>query len=244
MLHSMVNVNVWVLVCLFGMDLSSIGCGLWSCSGQRQQLIRHACATRDLSHRLAPDLPCPILQYADDTLTLISATRLAITCLKRVLDDFASATGLAIEFHKSCFISMFISTEDASSMATTPAASVYLSPLPSSLHRPLLLSSLGLISASWVGAPSCCPQVVALFSAMLCLIISPLTLCALNFPPHGVVEAIDKRRRAFFWTGKDTCSGARCLIAWDIALLSKQEGGFGIRDLRLQNTCLILNFIH
>jgi hypothetical protein len=62
--------------------------------------------------------------------------------------------------------------------------------------------------------------------------------------PVGVVESIDKRRQAFFWTGKDSCSGARCLIAWDKVLLSKQEGGFGVKDLRRQNRCLLLNFIH
>jgi hypothetical protein len=49
--------------------------------------------------------------------------------------------------------------------------------------------------------------------------------------PRGVLECIDKRRRAFFWTGKDSCSGARCLIVWDKVVLSKQEGGFGIKDL-------------
>jgi hypothetical protein len=62
--------------------------------------------------------------------------------------------------------------------------------------------------------------------------------------PRGVIESIDKRHRAFFWTGKDSCSGARCLIAWDRVLLSKQEGGFGIKDLHRQNMCLLLNFVH
>jgi hypothetical protein len=33
--------------------------------------------------------------------------------------------------------------------------------------------------------------------------------------PRGVLESIDKRRRAFLWTGKDYCSGARYLISWD-----------------------------
>jgi hypothetical protein len=61
--------------------------------------------------------------------------------------------------------------------------------------------------------------------------------------PQGVIDCIEKRRRAFFWTGKDSCLGARYLIAWDKPLLSKHEGGFGIRDLHRQNMCLLLNFI-
>jgi hypothetical protein len=60
----------------------------------------------------------------------------------------------------------------------------------------------------------------------------------------GVRESIDKRRRTFFWTGKDSCSGARCLIARDKVLLSKQEGGFGTKDLHRQNRCLLLSFVH
>jgi hypothetical protein len=46
-----------------------------------------------------------------------------------------------------------------------------------------------------------------------------------------MLESIDKRHRAFSWTGNGSCSGARCLIVLDKALLSKQEGGFSITDL-------------
>ena len=62
--------------------------------------------------------------------------------------------------------------------------------------------------------------------------------------PCGVLEAIDKRRRSFFWTGKDSCSGARCLMAWEKVCLSKQVGGFGMRDLQRQNLVLLMNFVH
>jgi hypothetical protein len=59
-----------------------------------------------------------------------------------------------------------------------------------------------------------------------------------------VVDVIDKRRWSFFWTGKDKCSGANCIFAWDKVCLSKQVGGFGMRDLRQQNTVLLMNFVH
>jgi hypothetical protein len=72
-----------------------------------------------MHHPLSPDLPCPVLQYADDTLILCKADPAAVSHLKRVLDDFASATGLEINFHKSCFIPMHVPPEDASAMAST-----------------------------------------------------------------------------------------------------------------------------
>jgi hypothetical protein len=69
-----------------------------------------------------------------------------------VLDDFASATGLAINFHKSCFIPMHVSSEDATEMASAlgcPISSfpqpylglpLFPTKLPISAYAPLLLS--------------------------------------------------------------------------------------------------------
>lgn len=66
---------------------------------------------------------------------------------------------------------------------------------------------------------------------------------ALPLPP-GAITWIDNRRRAFLWSGTDKTSGAKCLVNWDTALLSKQEGGLGARDLATQNACLLLKLIH
>jgi hypothetical protein len=117
-----------------------------------QRLIRQAWAGGSLSHPLAEDTPCPVLQYADDTLILCKASPGAAACLRQVLDDFAAATGLAINFHKSCFIPMIVSTVDADAMASTlgcpissftqPYLGLPLSPmkLPASAFDPLILS--------------------------------------------------------------------------------------------------------
>jgi hypothetical protein len=48
--------------------------------------------------------PCPILQYADDNLSIILATPRHVTNLKNLLDAFSAATGLDINFHKSMFV--------------------------------------------------------------------------------------------------------------------------------------------
>uniref|UniRef100_A0A804PIH5 Uncharacterized protein n=1 Tax=Zea mays TaxID=4577 RepID=A0A804PIH5_MAIZE len=66
---------------------------------------------------------------------------------------------------------------------------------------------------------------------------------ALALPP-GVIEAIDSRRRAFLWAGEETVSGAKCLVNWERACLPRKDGGLGVRDLRLQNTCLLLKLLH
>ena len=64
------------------------------------------------------------------------------------------------------------------------------------------------------------------------------------FLPARTVDALDKRRRAFLWSGQDTVNGAQCLVAWDKACLSKQDGGLGVRQISVQNACLLLKLLH
>lgn len=56
----------------------------------------------------AEDAPCPVLQYADDTLLLVRAEITDIRRLKSVLNDFASTTGLKINYGKSTLIPMHV----------------------------------------------------------------------------------------------------------------------------------------
>jgi hypothetical protein len=60
------------------------------------QAIRHPAA----------DEPCPILQYIDDTLIHVRADVSDIRRLKIALDNFASATGLKINYNKSTLVPM------------------------------------------------------------------------------------------------------------------------------------------
>ena len=62
--------------------------------------------------------------------------------------------------------------------------------------------------------------------------------------PLGVVRQIDKRRRSFLWTGEGESNGSNCLVAWDKVRSSRDQGGLGIRDLEVQNTCLLLKLLH
>lgn len=68
-------------------------------------------------------------------------------------------------------------------------------------------------------------------------------MCALPMPP-GIIEQINRRRRAFLWAGKPTASGASSLVAWEHVCDTKETGGLGLRDLQLQNVCLLLKLIH
>ncbi|CAD6332810.1 unnamed protein product [Miscanthus lutarioriparius] len=56
---------------------------------------------RAIRHPLSDDGPCAVLQYADDTIVVVRADSGSAQQLKKELDSFAAATGLAINFTKS-----------------------------------------------------------------------------------------------------------------------------------------------
>jgi mannosylglycoprotein endo-beta-mannosidase len=61
--------------------------------------------------------------------------------------------------------------------------------------------------------------------------------------PVGVIEAIDKRRRAFLWTGNETCNGGQCKVAWPDVCTPKALGGLGILSIPAQNSALLAKFL-
>uniref|UniRef100_A0A8R7V2Z7 Reverse transcriptase domain-containing protein n=1 Tax=Triticum urartu TaxID=4572 RepID=A0A8R7V2Z7_TRIUA len=60
-----------------------------------QRLIRHDDVLR---HPLLPDAPAVVLQYVDDTLIIMRVCGRGAARLKLLLDQFAEATGLVINF--------------------------------------------------------------------------------------------------------------------------------------------------
>ena len=63
------------------------------------------------------------------------------------------------------------------------------------------------------------------------------------FPiPTKVVKKLNKMRRKFLWQGNEEGKGY-CLVKWGRLLLSKKDGGLGIRNLRLQNESLQMKWL-
>ena len=61
--------------------------------------------------------------------------------------------------------------------------------------------------------------------------------------PAGAIEAIDKRRRAFLWTGEETCTGGHCKVAWGAVCTPKSQGGLGVLSISSQNSALLSKFL-
>ena len=68
-------------------------------------------------------------------------------------------------------------------------------------------------------------------------------MAALEIPP-GIIDQVDRKRRSFLWSGSGTATGSRSMVAWQHVCDTKDMGGLGLKDLGIQNTCLLLKMIH
>jgi hypothetical protein len=77
-------------------------------------------------------------------------------------------------------------------------------------------------------------------------VLSALPLFAMSVLPlpKGVLAKMDRPRRALVWKAAATCSGGDCQVAWDFVCRLREEGGLGVVDFALQNTCLLLKVLH
>ena len=218
-----------------------------------QRLIRQASMNGDLCHPIDNSLPCPVLQYADDTLILSKGNVHSMTVLKTILDNFSLATGLTINFHKSTFVPMNVDDQTATAMATTLGCALSTFPqtylgLPLSPHKlrasdfQPLLTSFDQYLAGWKArllSTGCC---IVLVNAVLGSL--PIYFMSSTLLPKTVRELLDAKRRAFFWTGEDKCTGANCLIAWERVCQSREAGGLGVKNMEDVNHCMLLKFIY
>lgn len=198
-------------------------------------------------------MPPAGLEYADDTLILLCGDLHNLNSLKQILDDFATATGLVINYHKSMFIPMNLESTVAADMAgvfscpisTFPQPYMGL-PLSSGKHHNVdflpLIAKCDKYLAGWKGRLLSKGGRLTLTNAVLSS-VPVYHMCSLPLP-KGVIAAIDRRRRTFLCTGEEKCSGSSCQIAWEQACLPRDKGGLGIEDLATQNKCLLLKFAY
>jgi hypothetical protein len=166
----------------------------------------------------------PIIQYADDTLIIMTAYATQLGIMKGLLDDYATSTGLRINYSKSMLVPINLSLERTQSLAqgigciAGKLPFTYLG-LPLGTTKPSVLELMQLVditerkmSASFM---------MMAYRGRLTVINSLLTsiamfpMCSLSIPPK-VLEHIDKLRRHCWWN-KKTEEGEKCssLIAWD-----------------------------
>lgn len=218
-----------------------------------QQTIKKFAAVGALNHPIFRDQPCPVLQYADDTLIVLEGNGSQARLLKEILDAFANFLGLHINFTKSTFVPINLSDEEEAEIsdilecpvATFPQTYLGLplsdSKLPKAAFLPLISKidrRLASFSMNFISRGGRLILTKSVLSALPAYFMSCLSL------PKWVIEKIDGLRRSFFWKGKNSSKGSDCLVSWEQVCKPVDEGGPGIKNLELQNKCLLASLVH
>jgi hypothetical protein len=207
----------------------------------------------EIRHHILENEGCPVLQYADDTLLLVRGELHDVQALKITLDLFAQATGLRINFTKSTAVPIFMEETEIRSCVSTLGCrqegfpQTYLGlPLSNNKLRlsaftPQIAKADKYLSGWQASFLNHMGRATLVNSVLDCQLV--YAMCALEIP-QGVVEQIDRRRRAFLWSGKQQASGASSLVDWDHVCTTRERGGLGLKDLHIQTICLLLKLIH
>jgi hypothetical protein len=183
----------------------------------------------------------------------VRVTHSQVALLKAALDTFSAATGLMINYHKSTFVPICVPADDATALAATLGCVVssfleaYLG-FPLS-DRKLPASALDFLAeriSAWIPCwrlgtldpGSRLMLTSSVLSALPSFVMSVLPI------PKGTICRMDRPRRAMFWNESTRCSVGDCLVSWETECRLHSEGGLGLIDLGVQNTCMLLKNVY
>jgi hypothetical protein len=195
-----------------------------------------------------PEVPFPIIQYADDTLLILQACESQLLHLKEILQLISMSSGLVVNYHKSCLLPINVDSDKISSLANSFGCTVGVYPftylgLPMGLTKPQVKDYAPLICRieRKLSAGSMFLNQAGRLQLVNSVISSLPTyyMCTLKLPVT-VIDIIDKHRKNCLWRGNDTRRKGYNLAAWHLVQMPKEKGGLGVIDLSIQNDALLL----
>jgi hypothetical protein len=199
-----------------------------------------------------PNSDFPIVQYADDTLLVLQACPIQLAALKVTLEDFARATGLRVNYAKSCLVSINASEDTLQNLAQILGCEIGSLPftylgLPLGITKPMIqdLSPLvGLVerrlnaSARFLGYGGRLEFVRSVLSSL-----PSFFMCSLKIQ-KTILRICDRAQRHCLWAKEEDSSSVNALVAWNRFCRPKKHGGLGVRNLELQNKALLMKQLH
>jgi hypothetical protein len=219
------------------------------------EVLNSIIAEADRRHIFA-QLPDMLIQhraslYADDLVVFLAPTIRDLHCLHAVLDCFAGASGLVTNVDKCLATLIRCSKEDIAQVQQifpcriAPFPCRYLG-VPLSIYKLRHAQEQPIIDAVAREIPF---WKSGLLTSSGRALLTKVTLSAV--PIHVSIatclspwatERIDKIRRAFLWTGKETAGGGHCRLAWQTVCSPTNYGGLVMIDLRLFGFALRLRW--
>ena len=196
-----------------------------------------------------PDFP--IIQYADDTIIILSAVEDQLVALKNMLHIFQQSTGLKVNFGKSSMVPLNIEPPEAQRLSSILGCKLEQLPftylgLPLGTTRPKIIDLMPLVDSVERRLFVSCAMLNQ--GSRLQLLTSVLTsmpiyvLCSLHIPP-SIIKQLDRIFRQCLWRGSSNVP-KQSLAIWDLVCRPKDKGGLGILNLTIQNQGLFLKHLH
>ena len=189
--------------------------------------------------------------YADDLVILLAPNADDLNCLTQILQLFAGALGLVSNPKKCIATPICCDNETITTIQSVLLCTVsnfpckYLS-VPLSLKRLSCADEQPLIDVVAARIPTWkawlltnAGRVTLTGSTLAAIPIHLSIACCLS---SWAISQIDKRRRAFIWTGNDYCIGGKCHLAWPMVCKPTELGGLGPIDLRVFGYALRLRW--
>jgi hypothetical protein len=202
---------------------------------------------------LVPPLPIPntdfpIVQYADDTLRILQACPSQLIALKNLLHTFTGATGLQVNYAKSCLMAINIDNHYLQYLANTFGCAVGTLPfsylgLPLGTTKPTI-HDLTPITDQVERRLNASARFLD-YGGRLQLVRSVLSslpmhyLCSLKVQ-KSIIRIVDRSRRHCLWAKEEDSDHVNSLAAWSVVCQPKKHGGLGVLNLELQNKALLM----
>jgi hypothetical protein len=199
-----------------------------------------------------PNTDFPIVQYVDDTLLILQACPLQLTALKSLVEQFAQATGLRVNYSKSSLMPINVTDERLQELADIFGCVVGRLPftylgLPLGITKPTIqdLSPLvGLVerrmnaSARFLGYGGRLEFVRSVLSTLPMFYLSSLKI------QKAVLDMCNRAQRHCLWAKEEDSTSVNALAAWSLVCRPKKHGGLGVLNLELQNKALLIKQLH
>jgi hypothetical protein len=190
------------------------------------------------------------LQYADDTLCIGDASVDNLWSLKAILRGFELASGLKVNFWKSCLIGVNVSNEFMESACNFLNCIRGVVPfnylgLPVGANPRRMSTWLPMVEKirsklfSWKNKHISFGGRLVLINSVLNSI--PIFYLSFFKLPVQVKKMVVRIQREFLWGG---VSGGKKIswLKWKVVCLDKKKGGLGVRDLNLVNKSHLLKW--
>jgi len=204
-------------------------------------LIRFADQNGYLSQLPSKAAGCRASLYADDLVVFLAPVQGDAEVMKEMLRIFGHASGLFTNMEKSVATPIQCSTEQLQLFVSRFGCQIAHFPcrylgVPLSVHKLSRSKELPLINSVANRIPAWKENLLnlagrATLTAVTLSAIPTHTAIAVCLSPWAV-QQIDKKRRAFLWSGTDQVAGGKCRVAWTVACRPKDLGGLGLIDLR------------